>query len=167
MADIAACSASHELLLDRLAEIAVRVGVRLAPGQELVMTAPIEALPLVRRITEHAYKAGASLVTTLFSDDASRLLRFKHAPNESFDKARGWLYEGMAKVFDNGAASLMIAGDDPALLAGQDPDKMARSDRAGSQAFLPARQHIFNFDINWTIVSYATPAWARRYCAKY
>ena len=54
---------SHEQRLDRLAEIAVPVGLRLAPGQELVMNAPIEALPLARRITE-AYKAGASLVTT-------------------------------------------------------------------------------------------------------
>src|SRR5205807_5246585 len=45
--------------LDRLAEIAVRVGLRLTPGQELVMTAPVEALPLARRITAHAYKAGA------------------------------------------------------------------------------------------------------------
>jgi len=40
--------------LDLLAEVAVRVGLGLKPGQELVMTAPLEALPLVRRITEHA-----------------------------------------------------------------------------------------------------------------
>jgi leucyl aminopeptidase (aminopeptidase T) len=66
---------SHERRLDRLAAIAVQVGLRPAPGQELVMSAPIEALPLARRITEHAYKAGASLVTPLFSDDASTLLR--------------------------------------------------------------------------------------------
>src|SRR5918997_3662401 len=74
---------SHEQRLDRLAEMAVKVGVNLAPGQELVMTAPIEALPLVRRITEHAYKAGASLVTTLFSDDETTLQRFQYGSDES------------------------------------------------------------------------------------
>lgn len=162
MDDIVAPDLSHEQRLDRLAEIAVRVGLHLARGQELVISAPIEALPLARRITEHAYKAGASLVTTLFSDDASTLLRFKHAQHESFDKATGWLYDGMATAFDNGAAWLVwIAGDDPALLAGQDPDRVARAERARWQAYLPALQHIFNFDINWTIVSYATPAWAK------
>ncbi|MFC6050737.1 aminopeptidase, partial [Methylobacterium hispanicum] len=31
--------------LDRLATVAVRVGLNLQPGQELVLTAPIEALP--------------------------------------------------------------------------------------------------------------------------
>lgn len=161
MDDIVALNLSHEQRLDRLAEIAIQVGVRLAPGQELVISAPIEALPLARRITEQAYKAGASLVTTLFSDDASTLLRFQHAAGESFNKAAGWLCDGMATALDKGAAWLMIAGDNPVLLAGQDPDKVARADRARWQAFLPALQHIFNFDINWTIVSYATPAWAK------
>jgi aminopeptidase len=147
---------SHDQRLDRLAEIAVHVGIRLALGQELVISAPIEALPLVRRITEQAYKAGASLVTALFNDDASTLLRFKHAPEESFDKA-SWLYDAMGAAFSNGAAWLVIAGDDPALLAGQDPDKVARGDRAR----WPGLQRILNFDVNWSAVSYATPAWAK------
>ena len=45
--------------LDRLAEVAVKVGLQLQPGQDLLLTAPSAALPLVRRIAEHAYKAGA------------------------------------------------------------------------------------------------------------
>ena len=65
---------NFEEKLDRLAEVAVKSGLGLAPGQQLVMTASVDALPLVRRITEHAYKAGASLVTTLFTDDQSALL---------------------------------------------------------------------------------------------
>ncbi|MBV9245199.1 MAG: aminopeptidase, partial [Methylobacteriaceae bacterium] len=73
---------SSDQRLDRLAEIAVRVGLGLAPAQELVMTAPIEALPLARLVAEHAYKAGASLVTTLFADDAATLMRFKYASRE-------------------------------------------------------------------------------------
>ena len=159
--DAVADHLSLDQRLDRLAAIAVQIGLRLAPGQELVIGAPVEALPLVRRITQHAYKAGASLVTTLFNDEASKLLRFKNAPDESFDKSAGWLYAAMATALGNGAASLAIIGDDPALLAGQDPNKVARADQARSRASMPALQHIFNFDINWTIVSYATPAWAK------
>ena len=147
--------------LDRLAEIAVRVGLRVAAGQELVISAPIEALPLTRRITEHAYKAGASLVTTLFSDDASTLLRFKYAPQESFDKAPGWLSGGLATVLANGGAWLLIIGDDPALLTGQDPDKVARANRTWWQDYLPVLQHIFDFDTNWSFIGCATPAWAK------
>ena len=54
--------------LDQLADVALNVGLGLKPGQELVMTSSTDCLPLARRITEHAYKAGASLVTTFFSE---------------------------------------------------------------------------------------------------
>jgi aminopeptidase len=151
----------HGELLSRLAEVAIAVGLRLSPGQELVINAPIDALPLVRRITQCAYKAGASLVTTLYRDDVSTSLRFNHGPDESFDRAAGWLHEGMGKALRSGAAWLFIVGDDPALLAGQPPGKVARANRANAQFYLPALHPIFSFEINWTIVSYATPAWAK------
>jgi len=152
---------THDVKLDRLGEVAVKVGLGLQPGQELVMTAPIDALPLVRRITEHAYKAGASLVTTLFSDEEATLMRFRHAPDGSFDTASGWLFEGMANAFRNGAARLAIAGENPSLLSGQNPDRVARANRARSRAYQPALELIAGFDINWTIVSYASTAWAK------
>jgi aminopeptidase len=154
-------ASSHEARLDRLAEVAVRVGLGLRSGQELILTAPLDAVPLVRRITEHAYKAGASLVTPIYGDDEAVLARFRHAPDESFDTAPGWLFDGMAAAYRRGAARLAIVGEDPSLLAGQDADKIARANRARSQAYVPALELIAGFAINWTIVSYATPAWAR------
>jgi aminopeptidase len=155
-----AATLSHEARLDRLAEVAVRVGLGLARGQELVMTAPIEAQHLVRRITEHAYRAGASLVTTLFADEDAALMRFRHASDDSFDHAAEWLYEGMAAAYRRGAARLAVVGDNPSLLAGQDPEKVARANRARSKAYAPALELIASFATNWTIVSCATPAWA-------
>lgn len=152
---------THAERLDRLAELAVRVGLNLAPGQELVMTAPLEALELSRRITEQAYKAGASLVTCMLSDDQATLARFRHARDESFDAAAGWLYDGMANAFRGGAARLAISGEDPSLLAGQDPEKVARANRARSTAYRPALELIADTAINWTIVAAANPAWAR------
>ena len=151
----------HEARLDRLAEVAVRVGVGLARGQELVVTAPLDARPLVLRITEQAYRAGAALVTTLYADEEATLLRFRHAPDEAFDRAPGWLFEAMAAAFDGGAARLAISGENPGLLAGQDPDRVSRSNRARSAAYLPALERIVGFGINWSIAAYASPAWAR------
>jgi aminopeptidase len=152
---------SHQERLNELAKVAVNVGVGLQRGQELVMTAPVDALPLVRLITEEAYKAGASLVTTLYSDDQTTLQRFRFAPDDSFDKASGWLFDGMATAFRSGAARLAVLGEDPSLLSEQDPAKVARANRARSAAYKPALEPIVNFDINWSIVSYATPAWAK------
>ena len=147
--------------LEKLAEVAVKVGLQLQRDQDLVMTAPLAALPLVRLITQHAYLAGAGLVTTFYSDEETTLARYAHAPDASFDKASGWLYEGMAKAYANGAARLAIAGDNPLLLASQDPAKVARANKANSMAYKPALEKISNFDINWNIVSYPNPSWAK------
>ncbi|WP_457582002.1 aminopeptidase [Ensifer canadensis] len=147
--------------LDKLAEVAIKVGLQLQKGQDLVMTAPIAAMPLVRDITKHAYKSGAGLVTTFYSDEETTLARYNYAPDESFDRASDWLYEGMAKAFAGGAARLAISGDNPMMLAAQDPSKVARANKANSIAYKPALEKITNFDINWNIVSYPNPAWAQ------
>ncbi len=146
--------------LDQLAAVAVHVGLGLKAGQELVLTAPLEAVPLVRRITEHAYRAGASLVTTLLNDDEAALMRYRFAPNEGFDHAAKWLYDGMGAAFKSGAARLAITGANPLLLSNQDPDKVSRANRALSRAYRPALELITRHEINWTIVATATPAWA-------
>ncbi len=151
---------THEQKLDLLAEVAIRVGLGLCQGQELLMTASLDALPLARRITEQAYRAGASLVTTLYSDDEAALLRYRLAPDASFDHAANWLYDGMGAAFKSGAARLAIAGGNPALLSNEDPDKVGRANRAVSQAYRPALELITRHAINWTIVASATPAWA-------
>ncbi|KQS65343.1 peptidase M29 [Rhizobium sp. Leaf371] len=148
--------------LEKLAEVAVRIGLGLERGQDLVITSPIAALPLVRLITKHAYLAGAGLVTTFYSDEESTLARYEHAPDESFDRASNWLYEGMAKAYAGNAARLAISGDNPMLLASQDPAKVARANKAMSMAYKPALEKISNFDINWNIVSYPNPSWARQ-----
>jgi aminopeptidase len=147
--------------LDRLAEVAVQIGLGLRAGQELIMSAPIEALPLVRRITEHAYKAGALLVTTFYSDDPSVLARYEYAADGSFDYAPTWLHDAIAAGFRSGAARLAIAGANPALLAKQDPAKVARANVAASKAGKPAMELITRHEINWTIVACATPEWAK------
>src|SRR5580693_5498787 len=152
---------TFEEKLDRLAEVAVKIGLGLREGQELIMSAPMEALPLARRITEHAYKAGALLVTTLYSDDPSVLARFQYAQDGSFDYAPTWLHDAIAAGFRSGAARLAIAGANPALLAKQDPAKVARANVAASKAGKPAMELITRHEINWTIVACATPEWAK------
>jgi len=159
MSDTSLISSAH---IDRLAELAVKTGLALIPGQDLMITAPIEALPLVRRITDYAYKSGAGVVTPIFSDPEIVLSRYRNAFDTSFDQAANWLYDGMGAAFDNNTARLAIVGDDPMLLANEDPQKVGRVNKANSQALTPARERITRFDINWNIVAWPGLAWAKR-----
>ena len=96
----------------------------------------------------------------MYSDDETTLMRYQLAPDESFDRAAGWLYDGMAAAFKRGSARLAIAGGNPMLLSHADPDKVGRANSAMSKAYRPALEFISRHDINWTIVASATPAWA-------
>jgi aminopeptidase len=151
---------TFEQKLDQLARVAIEVGLGLKSGQELVMTAPLDAVPLARAITEQAYRAGASLVTTLYTDDEATLMRYRYAPDTAFDHAAAWLYDGMGAAFKSGAARLAITGANPLLLSNEDPGKVGRANQAVSKAYRPALELITRHEINWTIVASATPAWA-------
>jgi aminopeptidase len=148
--------------LDRLAEVAIKVGLQLKAGQDVLVTAPSAALPLVRMVAEHAYRAGAGLVTPILSDEAVTLSRYRFAPDDGFDRAAGWLYDGMSKAFAANTARLAIVGDNPMLLAAEDPVKVSRASKANSIAYQPALERIVNFDINWNIIAYPSPSWAKQ-----
>jgi aminopeptidase len=148
--------------LDRLAEVAIKVGLALRPGQDLLLTAPSAALPLVRKVAEHAYKAGAGLVTPILSDEEVTLSRYRFGHDDGFDRAAGWLYEGMAKAFAANTARLAIVGDNPMLLSGEDPAKVSRASKANSIAYQPALEKIVNFETNWNIIAYPSPSWAKQ-----
>jgi aminopeptidase len=152
----------NEKKIDKLANLAVKRGVGLQKSQSLLITAPIESLPLVRKIAAHAYKEGAHIVTPLFTDSDITLSRFKYALNESFDSATDWLFNGMGEAFDNNTARMAIAGDDPMLLSEMDPEKVSRANKAMAKAYKPARERITEFKINWNIVSWPGSAWASR-----
>ena len=149
-----------EKKIDRLANLAVNTGLSLKPGQDLLITSPVEALPLVRRIVVHAYKAGANLVTPLFSEPEITLARYENAPDTSLDKAASWLYNGMGEA-DNNTARLAIVGDDPMLLEHQDPGKLEDLIKL-YQTFQTSRERITTFTINWNIVAWPGKAWACR-----
>ena len=80
-------------MLDRLAMVSIRVGLNLQEGQDLIITGPVEALPLIRRISAEAYKNGAGVVSTILTDDELQLTRYEHATDESLDRAPDWMFK--------------------------------------------------------------------------
>ena len=153
---------THKTLLDKYAELTVKSGLNVRKGQQVLITAPIEAVDLVRRITHHAYKVGASLVTTLYNDEQATLMRFVDGDKEAFDAAPSWLFGGMAEAFrDGNCARLGIIGENPSLLSGQDIDKVSRANRARSAAYKPVVEQITGFATNWCVISAATISHAK------
>lgn len=143
-----------------LANVALKVGVNIQPGQELLITAPIEAAPFVRELHRIAYELGSSLVTTIYSDDETGLIRFSCSEDQYLDQAPSWLYEAIAKAYQSGAARLAITGGNPSKLKGIPPVVISRVTAAQTRAFRDAADLISKAWMNWTIFPYPQQGWA-------
>ncbi|MCS7068537.1 MAG: aminopeptidase [Meiothermus sp.] len=154
-------SADFEEKLRRFAEVAVRVGVGLQPGQKLFVNAHIEALPLTRLVVEEAYRAGSRLVVTQLYDEQLNLARFRYAPRDSFQEYASFMVEARLKALDEGYAWLSIVADDPEILRGQDPELIRVASQTAARQSKPFSERISSFATNWCIIGAASPRWAR------
>ena len=158
-----------EQRLRAYAELTVRIGLNLQPGQRLLIVGPIanggaslEAAPIVRQICAAAYRAGARLVETLWGDEALLATRFAHAPRDSFDEFSAWLPDALSDHVKNGHAVLSIYANDPDQLKDAPPELVAAVQQATASNVRPFREHISRNHTNWAVVAAPAVAWAAR-----
>ena len=145
-----------------LAQLAVKEGLNLQTGQELIIAANIGDAPLVRLITREAYEAGAKNVFIQWNDETTQLTRYQVGSDEAIAYAPTWYYDGITQALSENAARLAITSADPSLLSTVDANRVAISSRAQGIAGKKASEYIGGFLINWSIIGAASPAWARQ-----
>ena len=111
--------------LDKYAELAVKVGVNIQADQTLLVRSPIECAPFVRKVVEHAYKAGAKNVHIEWSDEECTLIKYLNAPEEAFNEFPKWTSEQYVDIAKEGGAFLTIYAQNPDLLKNVDPQRVA------------------------------------------
>lgn len=146
--------------IERYAELAVCKGVNIQPGQELVITAPVERADFVRTLVSQAYGAGAGHVTTIWSDDELARLEYRNVPLAYFEEVPSWKREQLNSLAAMGAAFLMVRGSDPRVMSDVDPQKLATLLRAQNTQCAVYREGL-DFGKNaWTIMGAPVEGWA-------
>ena len=155
-------STDFERMLRAYAELTVKVGLNLQPRQRLLIIGPVanggcslEAAPLVREITGAAYDAGASLVETLWGDEALLGARLQRAPRDSFGEFSAWLPSALVQHVEAGHAVLSIYANDPDQLKDYPPEQVAAVQQTTARAVRPFREHISRNQTNWGVVAAA------------
>ena len=146
----------------KYAELLLREGVNVQPGQEVAVTAPAAALPFVRMVVEEAYKAGAGHVTVMWKDDELSRLEYENVETSWFEKVPEWRRVQLNGLAEKGACFLWLDGDDPDGLKGIDPVKIATGSRAVNTQCDIWRSGL-DFGRNaWSIGGVPTQAWATK-----
>jgi aminopeptidase len=155
---VAAVSTPDERL-ERYAELAVRVGANLQPGQPLNVVGLVAHAPLARAVARAAYRNGASWVDTYYSDPHVKRAMIEHAADETLTWTPPWLLRRVEDMNAERGATVAITGDpEPELFAGLDGERVGRA-RPVQLAKASSRQVNQRLS-NWTIVSYPTEGWA-------
>lgn len=146
--------------VENYAELLVRKGCALKPGQELAVNAPVEAAEFARICVEKAYEAGAGHVTVIWNDDAVSRSAYLHEDAGSFERVPEWMALRNNLLTLRGCAWLHLEGEDPSALKGVDPARPAAWRKAANRAFSDYRRGV-DFGRNaWCIGGAPTPAWA-------
>ncbi|WP_018752518.1 aminopeptidase [Paenibacillus sanguinis] len=153
---------SFEVLLEKYAELVIKVGVNIQPGQNLMITAPLETVELTRLLVIKAYRAGAKYVHVDWEDEQLTRIRYQEASEESLDYYPKWLAD-LAEQFGNeGGAIMRIKVPDPELLSGIDSSKVSIAVKAAARARQKHSAQTRNNQITWSLVKAPTRAWADR-----
>lgn len=145
--------------LRRYAELVVRVGANVQPGQDVVVTCVVEHAPIARQIAREAYRAGAKHVIVLYGDLHLRRAAIELGPEEELGWSPPYLLDWMRRWDQERPAVIALTGNpDPNLLSDLDPALVGRAEPKEQRAVTLGQIAASRY--NWTVVSAPNEGWA-------
>jgi aminopeptidase len=149
----------HDERLERYAELAVRVGANVQPGQEVFVQPMVEHADLGRALVRQSYEAGASYVHLLYTDDHVRHAMIGLGPDSALTYSPPWEIE-LRKAEAGNAAIGTTGRPEPQLLADLDGERLGRAVKT-EIAEIVQGQHRDN-SVNWCGIGAPNAGWAEQ-----
>ena len=145
--------------LERYAELVVRVGANVQPGQEVFLLPKVEHHELARALARQAYQAGASYVHVRYQDSHVLKAMIELGPDEALTYSPEWLKSFFRSM--SGNAMLATSGDpEPELLADLDGERVGRA--VPHEVVQIRIEQITENNVNWCGVGAPSEGWARQ-----
>jgi aminopeptidase len=145
--------------VDRFADLVVRVGANVQPGQDVVLIYLVEHTPIARAVARAALRAGARRIHPLTTDLHLRKAAIELGPEDELGVTPEYVLDWVRGWAETRPALISLTGDpDPTLFDGLDPELVARAEpRDLRELYLP---YVTGRKLNWVIVPAPNPGWA-------
>ena len=152
----------NEAHLEEYVELVIRQGLNIQPGQQLLISCPVDCAFFARKAMKAAFDAGASNVRLRWIDEACDRTRYLMADDSIFDVFPAWdklMYETLA---NEGAAFLNVSASDPEAFKGVDSGRLSRYSIATSKSLKSYFEKIITGGVRWCVASVPSVAWATK-----
>jgi aminopeptidase len=141
-----------------LADLIVRLGANVQPGQIVAIGSEPGKEQLARAVAVSAYQAGAKFVDLSVFDVHVKHARMQYAAEDTLDFVPPWYGQRMKALGENRCAAIALTGPvAPRIMDGIDPARLARDLLPQVRESIEIVNHR---TANWTAAPCPTPAWA-------
>jgi aminopeptidase len=153
--------AVEQAQIERYAEVLLKVGVNLQPGQTVVIRgAGAEVAPFVHAITRQAYASGAAYVHVLWADHEIMRLGILHASEEQLRTYPSWESAWLMELVAQDAVFIMLDAPDHGAFKGLDPHRLTLRNHAALRSLRPIREQFMAGSVRWLVAALPTASWA-------
>jgi aminopeptidase len=147
--------------VEHYADLIVRVGANVQPGQVVDLRGDVEHVEVVRAVTRAAYRAGARYVDLTYRDAHVRRALIEYADEDVLSWSPPWLLERSRRMGDERAAIIALTGDAEPDLMSDLPGPRVGKARPKEIAEENSRQINERLN-NWTVAGVPNEGWARQ-----
>lgn len=150
-----------DLLLEKLAKVAVEVGANVQKEQVLFVSSPIHAYPLARLIQKQAYIKGAKKVFINYYDSECTRNKYIYESVEALSELPDFELEKAKYMVDNNCCRISISSSNPFENEGVDMKNVMIANRIIGPKLAFLHDHFGASKSQWTIVAYPNDKWCQ------
>lgn len=148
--------------LQKYAELAVRTGLNVQPGQEILVQCAVDNAEFGRMAVRACYEAGAKRVFVRWRDDPVSRLHYECQTEESLAAEPEWSAAAPNYIARQRGGILNILSSDPEAFRGIESAKLLASTKRAHELTKEFDEVRDKNELQWSIVAVPSEAWAKK-----
>lgn len=152
-----------ETLKRRYAELIVKIGVNLQPGQCVLLSAEIVVRDFVVLLVDACYQAGAKYVMVQWLEPKTAHSRLQHATEGDLEYVPTFEVARLTQQADERWARIALTSEEfPDIMSDIDPQRISKLQAARGRAFKHYANAQMSNQFQWCVVAAPTANWAAK-----